>query len=262
MQIEIKKRDGDELEFVLSDASPAFANSIRRAALRDVPILAIDEVEFKVNDSAMYDEIIAHRLAMVPLITPQKGYVLPGECGCSEGRCEKCSVDLALKAEGPSMVFSESLKPSDEQVRPVSSSIPIVKLESGQRLELVAIARLGFGREHAKWQPGVIAYKYMPVLEFNPKLCNACGDCVKACPREILEVVEKKVRVKDLSQCTVCKTCMETCSTKAIRVYGDPTKFIFRVESTGSLPPDQIILKALDSLQARFEEFPKLVKKL
>ncbi|MBC7219760.1 MAG: DNA-directed RNA polymerase subunit D [Hadesarchaea archaeon] len=262
MQIEIRKLDGDEMEFVLADANPAFANSIRRAALRDVPIMAVDEVEFKVNDSAMYDEVIAHRLAMVPLTTPLKGYVLPSECGCREGRCEKCSAELELKAEGPGMVYSGSLNPSDEEVRPVNSSIPIVRLENGQRLELVAIARLGLGKEHAKWQPGVVAYKYMPVLEFDPKLCNACGDCVKACPRNILEIDEKRVRVKDLTQCNMCKTCMEVCPSKAVKVSGDPTKFIFRVESTGTLPPEQIILKAVESLQAKFEEFPKLVKKL
>jgi DNA-directed RNA polymerase subunit D len=262
MEIEIRKLDGNEMEFVLSGANPAFANSIRRAALRDVPIMAIDEVEFKVNDSAMYDEIIAHRLAMIPLTTPAKGYQLPSECGCREGRCEKCSVDLELKAEGPGMVYSESLKPSDDEVRPVSGSIPIVKLENGQRLELVAIARLGFGKDHAKWQPGIVAYKYMPVLEFDPKLCNACGDCVKACPKGILEVVEKRVRVKDLTQCTMCKACVESCSSEAVRVSGDPSKFIFRVESTGTLPPDQIILRAIESLREKFEEFPKLVKKL
>ncbi len=160
------------------------------------------------------------------------------------------------------MVFSESMKSSDEDVKPVSGTIPIVKLENGQRLELVAIARLGFGKEHAKWQPGVIAYKYMPVLEFDPKLCDACGECVKACPREILEVVDKKVRVTDLTRCIMCKACAETCHSKAVKVSGNPTKFIFRVESSGTLPPEQIILKALDVLQAKFEELPKLIKKL
>ncbi|MGQ9788212.1 MAG: DNA-directed RNA polymerase subunit D [Candidatus Hadarchaeaceae archaeon] len=262
MRIEIRKLGGDEMEFVLSESSPALANTIRRAALREVPIMAVDEVEFKLNDSAMYDEVIAHRLAMVPLTTPSKGYVLPSKCGCREGRCEKCSAELELKAEGPGMVYSGSLRPSDEEVRPVSNSVPIVRLENGQRLELVAIARLGLGKEHAKWQPGIVAYKYIPVLEFDPKLCDACGACVVACPRNILEIAEKKVRVKDLTQCHMCKSCMEVCPSKAVKVSGDPTKFLFRVESTGTLPPEKIILKALESLQDKLEEFPKLIKKL
>ncbi|MFH1822001.1 MAG: DNA-directed RNA polymerase subunit D [Methanobacteriota archaeon] len=262
MQLEVRKLKGDEMEFVLSDANPAFVNSLRRAALRDVPVMAVDEVEFTVNDSAMYNEIIAHRLAMIPLTTPLKGYALPGECGCKDGRCQKCAADLGLSQEGPGMVYSESMKSSDEEVKPVSGSIPLVKLENGQKLELLAIARLGLGKEHAKWQPGVIAYKYLPVLEFDAKLCDACGECVKACPKQILEIVDKKVKVTDLTQCIMCKACAEVCHSNAVKVSGDPTKFIFRVESSGTLPPDKIILKAVEVLRDKFEEFPKLLKKL
>lgn len=262
MEIEVRKLEGDDMEFVLSDSNPAFANSIRRAALREVPTMAVDEVEFKLNDSAMYDELISHRLAMVPLRTPSKGYALPSECGCREGRCPKCSAELSLKQEGPGMVLTDSLKSSDPEVVPVSNTIPIVRLEKGMSLELVAIARLGMGKEHAKWQSGVVTYKYMPVLEFDAKLCDACGECVKACPKQILEVAEGKVRVKDLTLCTMCKACVESCRSKAVKVSGDQTKLIFRVESSGTLPPEQIVLKAIDALEEKLEEFPKLVKKL
>jgi len=261
MQLEIRKLDGDEMEFVLSGSNPAFANSIRRAAMREVPVMAVDEVEFKSNDSAMYDEVIAHRLALVPLRTPLKGYNLPEECSCREGRCPKCSVELTLKKEGPAVVTTGDLKSSDEEVRPVSDSIPIVKLGRGQKLELTAIARLGVGKEHAKWQPGLVTYKYMPVIEFDEN-CNACGECVKACPKGILEVVDGKVLVKDLTLCNLCKACVESCPNDAVKVSGDPTRFLFRVESSGAFSPDQLILQAMKVLGEKFEEFSKLVGKL
>ena len=250
------------MEFVLSGSTPAFANSLRRAMMREVPIMAIDEVEFRVNDSAMYDEILAHRLALVPLRTPSKGYVLPSECGCSEGHCPKCSVELTLKMEGPATATSGDLRSSDEEVKPVSDSIPIVRLEKGQRLDLTAIARLGLGKEHAKWQPGVIAYKYMPVLEFDPKACDACGECVKACPRHILEVAEEKVRVKDLTLCIMCKACVEACPKDAVKLRGDQTKFVFRIESSGAYPPEELLSRAMKVLEEKFEEFSKLAGKL
>lgn len=262
MQLEVRKIEGDEMEFVLSDSNPAFANSLRRVAMREVPIMAIDEVELKANDSAMYDEILAHRLALVPLHTPLKGYALPSECGCREGRCPKCSVDLTLKLEGPTTATSGNLKSSDEEVKPVSGSVSLIKLEKGQKLELNAVARLGLGKGHAKWQPGIVSYKYTPVLEFDPKACNACGECVKACPENILEVVDGKVKVKDLTLCTMCKACVEACKPDAVKVTGDPTEFIFRVESTGTLPPEQIILQAIKVLEDKFEEFSKAVHKL
>jgi DNA-directed RNA polymerase subunit D len=262
LEIEIRKLEGDEMEFVLSGSTPAFANSLRRAMMREVPTMAVDEVEFRVNDSAMYDEIIAHRLALLPLRTPAKGYVLPSECGCREGRCPRCSVELTLKVEGPATVKSDDLRSSDEEVKPVSDSIPIVDLEKGQRLEFTAIARLGLGRDHAKWQPGIAAYKYMPVLEFDKKACDACGECVKACPRRILEVIDGKVRVKDLTLCIMCKACVEACPKEAVKLTGDPTKFVFRVESFGAHPPENILLQAMKSLQGKFENFSKLAGKL
>jgi len=256
MELEIRRLEGNEMGFVLSDIDPAFANSLRRAMLREVPVMAVDDVDFVVNDSIMYDEVIAHRLAMIPIRTPE-GYVLREECKCREGRCSKCSVSLSIKREGPATVMSSDLKSSDEDAVPVSGSIPIVKLAEGQRLEFTAIARLGFGRVHAKWQPGVVAYKYMPVFEFDERVCDGCGACVERCPLGLLELVEEKVRLKELERCTICRSCVEACARKALRVIGDPTKFIFTVESTGALPPERIFSEALEALEAKCKEFAK-----
>jgi DNA-directed RNA polymerase subunit D len=262
MQLEVRKLGGNEMEFILSGANPAFANAIRRAAMREVPVMAIDEVEFKTNESAMYDEVLAHRLALTPLRTPLKGYVLPSECSCRDGRCSKCSVSLTLKCEGPATATSGDLKSTDEEVTPVSSSVPIIKLEKRQRLELTAIAHLGLGREHAKWQPGIVAYKYMPIFEVDGKACDGCGACVKACPQRIISLVKEKPKISDPVECILCKACSEACPSKAITIGSDATKFIFRIESTGTLPPEQILFKAMATLEDKCKEFGKLVKKL
>jgi DNA-directed RNA polymerase subunit D len=262
VEVEIRKLDGTEIEFVLSGVKPAFANAIRRAAIRDVPVMAIDEVEFKKNDSAMYDEILAHRLSMIPLKTPLSGYVLASECKCAGEGCASCQVELKVKAEGPTTVMSGDFKSSDSEVKPISGSVPIVKLLERQELELTAIARLGFGRDHAKWQSAIAVYKYMPVVEIDLKKCTKCKKCIEACPKKILEVSEDKLIVKDLEACSMCKACIEACPDDAIKVSGDPTRFIFRVESAGGLPPEEIVLRAVDSLKDKFGEFSKLVKKL
>ena len=256
MELEIRKLEGNEMRFVLSDVDPAFANALRRAMLREVPVMAVDEVDFVANDSIMYDEIITHRLAMIPLRTPE-GYTLREECGCREGRCSKCSVSLSLKREGPATVLSGDLRSSDEEVGPVSGSIPIVKLAEGQKLEFTAIARLGFGKVHAKWQPGVVAYKYMPVFELDERACDGCGVCVERCPPGLLELEGGKAKIKELERCTMCKSCVEACLRRAIRVAGDPTKFIFTVESTGALHPERIFSEALEALEVKCKEFVK-----
>jgi DNA-directed RNA polymerase subunit D len=262
MRVELVKHDGAELCFVLSEATPAEANALRRAVLEEVPVMAIDEVEFVRNDSALYDEILAHRLAMIPLRTPPRGYALPEECKCGTGRCPKCSVELTLKAEGPATVLSGDLKSSDEQVKPISPSIPIVKLLDGQKLELVAIARLGRGREHAKWQSAVVGYKYMPVIKVDGQKCTACGKCVEACPRGVLALENQRPAFKDQLGCTLCRSCEEACPEGALSVSGDPTRFVFRLESIGGLPPEQILALAVDSIVSKFEGFSKAVKRL
>lgn len=224
--------------------------------------MAIDEVEFIRNDSAMYDEVLVHRLGLIPLRTPPRGYSLPEDCSCREGRCPKCSASLTLKREGPALVISGDLESSDERVVPVSDSIPLVKLAEGQRLELVAWARLGFGKQHAKWQPGVVSYKYMPVIKVSPQACDGCGACVEACPRKVLKLEDDRVKIMALEQCTLCKACVEACPRDAIKVEGNPTRFLFKVESTGALPPERILVKAIEALERKCKEFARLVKKL
>jgi len=261
MKLEIRKLEGDVMEFVLSGADPAFANALRRAMLRDVPIMAIDDVEIVANDSVMYDEVLSHTVGLIPLRTPD-GYVLPDECKCKEGRCPRCSVSLTLKREGPATVVSGDLKSSDKKVVPVSGSVPLVKLGEGQKLEFTAIARLGLGKEHSKWQPGVVAYKYMPVFEVDLKACDGCGACIENCPKNVLELSKDKARIIDLEKCTICKACVEACPRDAVRVGHDDSRFIFMIESSGALPPERILLKSIETLGKKCKEFVKQVKKL
>ncbi len=42
------------------------ANALRRS-VDEIPVLAINEVDIYKNDSALYDEIIAHRLGLIVL---------------------------------------------------------------------------------------------------------------------------------------------------------------------------------------------------
>ncbi|MEM2282666.1 MAG: DNA-directed RNA polymerase subunit D [Candidatus Hadarchaeales archaeon] len=261
MKVEIRRVDGNEMDFLLSDSNPAFANSLRRSIMREIPTMAVDEADFYSNDSALYDEIIAHRLAMIPLTTPP-GYKLPEECTCTDKRCPKCSVSFKVKVKGPYLLTSADLKGSDPKVRPVSDKIPIVKLEEKQELEFEAIARLGFGKVHAKWQPALCSYKYMPVVTIHPRACNGCGDCVEVCPKKILRVEGDKVRVSEVELCIMCKACQRACKRGAIEVGWDDTKFLFHLESTGTMPPQEILEKGLEALKEKFEDFISAVKKL
>ncbi len=262
MELRINLLTEEDMELRLEGIDPALANSLRRAILREVPVMAVDELEVKYNDSTLHDEIIAHRLAMLPLRTPLKGYSLREECRCGGKGCTECTVTLSLQKEGPCLVTSGDLRSSDEEVVPVSATVPIVKLEKGQRLELTAFARLGRGKEHAKWQAGIASYKYQPIVRVDTGKCDGCGGCVEVCPPRILTPSDGKVAVREVERCIMCRACEKECRRKAIAVSFDDSRFIFRVESYGSLPPEQLFLKAVEVLQEKCRKFGKLVEKL
>jgi DNA-directed RNA polymerase subunit D len=137
-----------------TDMPIALANAVRRS-VNYIPILAIDTVEITKNDSALYDEIISHRLGLIPLVN--EDLKLSSECDCGkEDGCGKCSVKLKLSMKGPCTVYSTDLSPKDS----VIYKMPITLLNEEQGLEFVAIAKMGLGKDHAKHIPGLFFYKY------------------------------------------------------------------------------------------------------
>jgi len=130
------------------------ANAIRRS-INYIPILAIDSLEISKNDSALYDEIIAHRMGLVPL--KNENLKLPWKCDCEkEEGCGKCSSKFKLSAQGPCVVYSDQLAPKNS----VSLKMPITILDKDQEIEFVANAKMGLGINHAKFSPGLLVYKY------------------------------------------------------------------------------------------------------
>ena len=55
------------MEFDMIGVDAAFANSIRRIMISDVPSMAIEKVFIYNNTSIIQDEILSHRLGLVPL---------------------------------------------------------------------------------------------------------------------------------------------------------------------------------------------------
>ena len=153
--------------------------------------MAIEDVVIIENSSIVRDEILAHRLGLIPLRTDLESYVLREKCDChSELGCGKCGVTLTLEAEAADSsrtVYSKELKSSDPDIIPVSGEIPILKLSHNQRVRLEAYARLGLGTEHAKWQPvSVSTVKSVSKIIINTTKCDACKICVEACYKKIL----------------------------------------------------------------------------
>jgi DNA-directed RNA polymerase subunit D len=156
VKLKVLEKSNDKVKVQLQGVSLSYANAIRRIALSEVPVMAIDEIVILENSSVMYDELLAHRLGLIPLKTDLSRYVLPEDCDCDNPLgCPKCRVLLVLDAganDSTKEILSGELVSEDEATIPVSSDIPIVKVAPGQKVKLEAYARLGTGKEHAKWQ--------------------------------------------------------------------------------------------------------------
>jgi DNA-directed RNA polymerase subunit D len=159
MKIDVLNKTDSEIQFLVEDIKPSFASALRRIMMSEIPTMAIEWVDFKNNDSALNDEIIANRLGQVPLTFDQKAYNLNEECKCEGKGCSRCQVKLILKKKGPSMVYSGDLKSTAKDVKPVYDKIPIVELFANQEIQFEATAQLGFGKVHTKWQGAVVGYK-------------------------------------------------------------------------------------------------------
>jgi DNA-directed RNA polymerase subunit D len=267
VKIEVLEKDDTNIRIVVRDIDVTLMNALRRIALAEVPSMAIDEVVMIENSAILQDEIISHRLGLTPLKTDLETYNLPEDCSCqSEFGCSLCRVTLTLDVEaneGTRTVYSGELISDNPGIVPVSDKIPIIKLAKGQKLKLEAYARLGKGKNHAKWQPTcVCAYKYFPRIEITSKNCEDCQKCADICPKKVYAVKDNMIEVKDLLACNLCMDCVDACPTepKGIKVDWEQNCFIMNIESTGVLPPETILREATKILDKQLKEFEEQIK--
>ncbi|MBP1911912.1 DNA-directed RNA polymerase subunit D [Thermococcus stetteri] len=256
VEFKILEKKPDSIKFIISGVDIPFANALRRTILAEVPTFAVDEVEFLENDSALFDEIIAHRLAMIPLTTPHERFSLDAL------ELDDYTVTLSLEAEGPGMVYSGDLKSSDDDVKPANPNIPIVKLAEGQRLTFNAYARLGRGKDHAKWQPGFVYYKYLTKIHVSKNVPD-WEELKELAERRGLPVEEKEdeIIITTIKAFYLPRKFEEELG-KGIKEEVVPGSFVFTVETNGELPVEEIVSIALKILMRKSDRFINELHKL
>lgn len=267
MKVKILERKGNALRFYVSGLDHQIANGVRRIMMSEVQVMAIDDVIIVENTSVLRDEMIAHRLGFVPIKTDLSSYVARDLCDCkSDLGCAKCSVTLTLESEAVDQernVYSGELKSSDPEAVPVSGDIPIVKLAKGQKIRLEAYARLGTGKEHAKWQPtSASTYKYASLIKLDSEKCDACKKCLKVCSKGIIRLEGKKIIVVDDDKCDMCYMCVESCPKDAISVEQEKGAFVFTVETTGALAPEVVVTEAIGVLEKKAKDFHEQITRI
>ena len=268
LKVEVLSLSGDTARLLLHGCDVAFVNALRRTMIAEVPSMTIDDIFFFDNSSVLQDQVLAHRVGLVPLVTDLDSYVLPERCECkSDLGCSLCRIVLTLDAKADierKVVYSGDLVSEDPKVVPASPDIPLVKLAPGQAVKLEAYARLGTGKMHAKWQPvSKCVFQHVAEIEIDEERCDLCGRCVEACPRGVLALEEGKLKIGYLYACTLCGDCAEACpiDPPAIIQGRDEDTFLFTVESTGCLPPERIVSEAVKILVEKLDEFSARVER-
>jgi DNA-directed RNA polymerase subunit D len=215
----------------------SLANAIRRNVCK-IPVLAVTECDIYKNDSVLYDEIIAHRLGLVPLKNQKM----------KEG--ESVEFKLKKKAGKEESLYLLSGELGEEVA---IDNIPIVLLEKGQQVEMVVRAGVGYGSDHAKFTPGLMFYREIPKIKIG-KNSESAIELSENYP-EIFEFKDK-LKVKNDWKCDFDE---EDFKDHDIEFkYGD--ELLFSIESWGQMNPKDIFLGSVDAIKKELNEVLKSIK--
>ncbi len=231
MDVRVLQEKGNTVKVLIKDTGTSFVNALRRQIMAGTPVLAIDDVHIYENTGAMFDEMLGHRLGMVPLRMDSKKYK-PGD-----------KVKFVLEKEGPGTVYSRDIKSTDPKIEPADMNIPLTKLIEGQRIRLELDAIVGMGKQHAKWQPAIASYTELP------QVVSDKGAKEKAYKSDVLDMMldgkHRDIILKDGQS-----------------LQYDSTAFVFTLESHGNLTPKELFESAAEGLKEKAEGLRKELKNL
>lgn len=255
----------------VSGIDASIANAIRRVMIAEVPTVAIDKVHLWQNTGVIQDEILCHRLGLIPIWVPDIESI---ESAKEEGDDFDISgaIKFKLHVKCPSNhpkgqnlhVYSKDLifDPQTKEQRamhipprPVHPDILIAKLRPNQEIECELFCLKGSGKIHAKWNPVCTAsYRLMPLISIpKPVVGEAAKILVNICPKNVFDIEDGAAVVKRPRDCVACRRCIEEIPKDTVELAKVKDHFIFTVESTGCMPAAEIFARALGILKVKCE---------
>ena len=231
------EKNKDQIIFS-AEIEESIANAIRRY-VNHVPILAVDELEISRNDSALYDETVAHRIGLVPI-----------KIGKTK---EDSKVKLNVKREGT--VYSGDMKGAEI----VYKEIPITILDKGQELEFTGKLKYGIGAEHAKFSPGLMFYRNSAEITMDKEFIDEIRRIVPD-----VEIKEKggKIVIEDKGKTDVADVLEGLAHKKRKKAEVVPGKdLIITVESFGQMDARDVFKESIDALRKDVNSVAKGIDK-
>jgi len=243
MQVKYIGKEGLGHKFYIKDTRNDILNAVRRTIMKHVPTYAVKEVSIYKNNSVMPDEMLAHRIGLVPIYADE---------------IEDKEYHLYLK-KNSGMVYSGDI---EGQLEIPLKNIPLVNLTENLALELELLVTKGTGKEHVKYSPGNVYFYNLANIKQKAPISDISG----LCPCNLLELKANKVFLKDPFACDVCRYC-ESKTNRALELEFNPDEFLFIMTSFGNLSLENIfksasdyLLNELDELKSEFSEKTTKVK--
>tara|TARA_B100000700_G_scaffold98188_2_gene110555 strand:+ start:8965 stop:9849 length:885 start_codon:yes stop_codon:yes gene_type:complete len=284
VKTKIIEESDEKIRILLTDTDRAFVNAIRRTLMSETPKMAIDKVRFEMGtveqdgevwetNGPLPDEMIAQRLAMIPIPTVHDEFHFQDKCPeCAElvekdRGCPLCTMIYTCKefgSDGGRIITAGDMSYLGEDRLNIPEkyrSIPITKLSKGQMIEFYATAIMGRGSEHAKWSP-------VSGVTFTPRRVGVLNNKTKA---KILWGLKLTIKAKDfdgdrLEDLDMVEQLIDDLNhvgpgTEESRQFKDaitleevPGEFILSFETDGSMTPKVAFEQAIAQLSERFGE--------
>ena len=284
----------DRVVFDLINAPASHANALRRTLLATVPSMAFDFIEIYQNASVLPDEVISHRIGLIPInINPKYFEYFTGEANIDTIDDPKTTLLFGLcviggdgpdpSLDGVDSTWEGKLPPfytgpsgrvmshhfvwmpyrDQRDLLPVfptmlHGNIEVTRLHPGQKIELYARAIKGSGSRHAKFSPVSTAfYRLVPKIDVKQSIdAKKKQLIVECCPRHVFEIEDSgDVVVRDARSCTFCRECTRLKRLEGcVRLAKEPNHYEFTVESFGVRSAPAIVKEALQILNQKSRE--------
>ena len=277
MKVKLRKNEKFFTQVEFKDVNYSFVNSIRRSLVSMVPCLAIHEVDFHMGSlgayvdeetgeekeyesiSAMFNEIVAHRIGMLPIPTDEKTVEAFAESIGDDSK--QPDIMYSLHKQGPCTVYSGDLEPvnGDASLVIPETSVPIVKLAEGQAILVYAKAKMGTAKQHAKWQT-VVAPRFYQAPTLSISSGKGSKTVIDTVGKEYFKKKGKNYVIEDpvLAHEAIKKAeslWNDEDAKNAMTITRNKTHFILEFETTGAMEAKLALEQALKSLDTHCKDF-------
>ncbi|KAK0754222.1 DNA-directed RNA polymerase [Schizothecium vesticola] len=234
LRIEFHQNDPLLASFSLIGVDASIANAFRRIMIADIPTLAVETVFINNNTSVIQDEVLSHRLGLIPFRGSREGldkflkwWKRPADgADPNNSYFDYNTVKLSLHVE---CTFNDDAAPGEtdptrlyhnahvyardivyepigrqdryfsgpDAIAPVHPDILIAKLRPGQVIDLSMHMHKGVGSDHAKFSPVATAsYRLLPTIDILSPIVGADAEKFARCFPPGVIALEKVTRAE------------------------------------------------------------------